>query len=188
MPNYFDLEVSLAGVEPRIWRRFLLKDSATFRHLHEAIQDACGWEDGHLYEFRDAKGKTAIAGAPYEDPLEGECAPADNQVRLASHFARKGTKCIYRYDFGDCWDHLVELKAVVELPERFKRRLVGGQRAFPPEDCGGIWGYDSCLKAVGALKPDSDDDSDDLEERREWLGDWNPEAFDLASAKKDFDC
>ena len=187
MPKYFDFGVSLIGVEPRIWRRFLVKDSATFRHLHEAIQDACGWEECHLYEFRDGKGKTAIAGAPYEDTLDDEAPPADSKVRLASQFARKGTKCIYRYDFGDCWDHLVELKAVVELPERFKRRLVGGQRAFPPEDCGGTWGYERCLVAVGVLKADGFDETE-IEETREWLGDWDPEAFDLETAKKDFDC
>jgi hypothetical protein len=157
LPKYLDFEVSLIGVEPRIWRRFLVKDSATFRHLHE------------------------------EDPLDDEAPPADNKVRLASHFARKGMKCIYRYDFGDCWDHLVELKAVVELPERFKRRLVGGQRAFPPEDCGGIWGYERCLVAVGALKADGFDETE-IEETREWLGDWDPEACDLEAAKKDFDC
>ena len=187
MPKYLDLEVSLIGVEPRIWRRFLLKYSANFRHLHECIQDACGWEEYHLYEFRDAKGRTAIAGPPYEDPFDDEEAPpADNKVKLASHFTRKGTKCVYRYDFGDCWDHLVELKAVVESPDRFGRRLVGGQRAFPPEDCGGIWGYEKCLVVAGALKP-AGFDKTDIEDTREWLGDWDPEAFDLKAAKKAFD-
>jgi hypothetical protein len=75
----------------------------------------------------------------------------------------------------------------VELPERFKRRLVGGQRAFPPEDCGGIWAYERCLVTVGALKADGFDETE-IEETREWLGDWDPEAFDLEAAKTDFDC
>lgn len=107
-------------------------------------------------------------------------------MKLASHFTRKGATCLYVYDFGDGWEHLVELKAVVESPERFKRRLVGGARAFPPEDCGGIWGYERCLAALGLLKAD-DFDQTVLEETREWLGDWDPEGFDLQATKKDFD-
>jgi len=80
----------------------------------------------------------------------------------------------------------VELKAVLDLPETFKRRLVGGAQAFPPEDCGGVWGYERCLAAIGAIKAD-DFDEEELEETREWLGSWDPEAFDLEAARKEFD-
>jgi hypothetical protein len=186
MPKYFDFEVSLLGVEPRMWRRFLLKDTATFEDLHRAIQDAGGWEDYHLYEFRDSKGKKTIARAPYEDSFDEEHAPAVGKVRLTSHFTRKGAKCLYVYDFGDDWHHVVELKQVAEMAERFTRRLVDGARALPPEDCGGEWGYARCLAALGLVDA-GDFDTGDLEETREWLGDWNPEEFDLAAVRKRFD-
>jgi len=186
MPKYLEFEVSLLGVKPKIWRRFLLKDTATFADLHRAIQDACGWEDYHLYEFRESKGRNVIARVPYEDPLEEERAPDAGKVRLASHFTRKGAKCLYVYDFGDGWHHGVELKEVAEMPERFTRRLVDGARAFPPEDCGGVWGYARCLAALGLIDA-GDFDADDLEETREWLGDWDPEEFDLATVRKRFD-
>ena len=42
MPDYFEFEVELAGVKPRIWRRFLVPKCATFLDLHQAIQDAGG--------------------------------------------------------------------------------------------------------------------------------------------------
>lgn len=95
---------------------------------------------------------------------------------------------------GDGWEHEVVLKGVVELPERFKRRLVGGARAFPPEDCGGIPGYEECCEAVRL----SDEELADLEkrdpetweamqDRRGWVGDWDPERFDLEATRRWFD-
>ena len=56
MPKYFEMEVSLLGIEPRIWRRFLIRAEATFQDLHNAIQEACGWENAHLFEFLSGKG------------------------------------------------------------------------------------------------------------------------------------
>jgi hypothetical protein len=43
LPKYFDFEVSLCEVTPRIWRRFLLHSTATFSDSDVAIQEACGW-------------------------------------------------------------------------------------------------------------------------------------------------
>ena len=45
MPDYFEFEVELTGVKPRIWRRFLVPKGATFLDLHQATQDACGLGD-----------------------------------------------------------------------------------------------------------------------------------------------
>lgn len=121
-------------------------------------------------------------GTIIPDPLEEEIAPDAGKVRLTSHFTQKGANCLYVYDFGDGWHHVVEFKQVAEMPERFTRRLVDGARAFPPEDCGGVWGYARCLAALGLVDA-GDFDAGDLEETREWLGDWNPEEFDLASVR-----
>ena len=43
MPSYFELDVSLQDIQPRIWRRLLLPNTATFAQLHVAIQDSFGW-------------------------------------------------------------------------------------------------------------------------------------------------
>lgn len=193
MPNYLDIEVEILGIEPRIWRRFLLSGTATFQALHEAIQDAGPWEDDHLFEFRTPgrRGET-IAGMPEagEGPF-GDPVPPAKKVKLVSYLQKKRDRCLYVYDFGDNWEHLVELKAVQELPEKFRRRLVGGERSFPPEDCGGVYGYYECLAAVGHLSPKEMKEfqiaEGELEERREWLGDWPPDAFDIKKAKKSFD-
>jgi len=52
--TYYEFEVSLEGIKPRIWRRFLLRKDSTFHELHDTIQRACGWQDRHLYAFRPA--------------------------------------------------------------------------------------------------------------------------------------
>jgi hypothetical protein len=191
MPKYYELEVSLLRIEPAIRRRFLLAEDSTFGDLHEAIQDAFGWEHDHLYEFRDKGGRQTIARADFEDS-EDEDTPTAEEVTLASFFKRKGAKCLYVYDFGDNWEHAIELRGIMEAPDQFERRLLEGARACPPEDCGGVWGYERC-REIAAM---SDDDFKamkdrrgvaDLQEQKEWIGDWEPERFNLAAVKKKFD-
>ncbi len=186
MPKYFEFEVSLPDVKPRIWRRFLLKTrAATFHDLHMAIQDACGWENCHLFCFRSVKGRDVsdIAGVPFDDPF-GTPTPDAKKVKLASFFGEeKSKKCEYEYDFGDSWLHEVKLRGIVDGPEKFTRKLLAGKRAFPPEDCGGVPGYYHCLDVFEGVE-DVEDDDDDF---REWLGDWDPARFDLEETRKRFD-
>jgi hypothetical protein len=39
-----ELGVSLKLIKPKVWRQFLIAESATIEDLHQAIQDACGWD------------------------------------------------------------------------------------------------------------------------------------------------
>jgi hypothetical protein len=188
MPKYFDFDVALDDIEPRLWREFLLVNTASFADLHCAIQDACGWEYEHMFEFQTGRGRHAepIAGIPGDSGWDEPVSDA-KRVKLASFFTRAGKKCTYIYDFGDSWHHTVRLKRTVESDEKFKRRLIGGERAFPPEDCGGIWGYYRCLVTLGLLKEeDFRFHKDDLEWAREWVGDWRPDVFNLAKTKRRF--
>ncbi len=183
MTWYSDFEVTLLGAEPPVWRRFLIRPNATFMDLHEAIQHACGWQNSHLFVFRDSGGG-AIAGLPDDEGFD-EPDPDAAFIKLSSFFQPDAVEtCAYEYDFGDSWEHSVVLKGTVDLEESFERRLIDGGRAFPLEDSGGLRGYEDCVKAVqgfGQTKFGS------ASEAREWLGDWDPEIFDLASAKRIFD-
>lgn len=195
MPEYFEFEVSLLGIEPPTWRRFLIHEKATFEDLHLAIQDACGWTNSHLFVFRDGRlNGPEIAGIPTEDRFEGGPPQTLNakKVKLAHFFNNTEPRTIiYEYDFGDFWEHDVKLNKCVEIPERFKRCLMAGERAFPPEDCGSTPGYEECLEALEYKKsPDPEIDTyekEELESRLEWLGDWEPEGFDLKAVKGVFD-
>ena len=187
MASYFEFEVSLEEVAPRIWRRFLLRDNATFHDLHDTIQKACGWEDYHLYHFLKMDSGERIAESPHCPYSEGDC-PSANEVKLDLFFHQAGDRCIYEYDFGDCWRHLIELKSISSLAGQFRRKLIGGERAFPPEDCGSIMGYEECVEAVlisdSKLQTMDAYAKDELLSRREWLGDWHPEHFDFEATAK----
>ncbi len=199
MHRYLELRASMCGLAPEIWREFLLEEDATFGDLHEAIQDAGPWSDYHLWEFavQDGKWPKAIAKHPEAgDIYEGREVPVAADLKLAEFFTRKGMTCLYHYDFGDDWYVEVKLVGRQDLPEEFHRRLLDGARAWPPEDCGGVYGYTkmycvatgklpSYLKGKATLSDVVGED--DVAELREWLGGWMPEAFDLAEAKKRFD-
>ena len=185
MPRYLDFEVSLSDIQPRIWRRFLLRSSATFMHLHRAIQDSFGWKECHLWEFRlPANAEHPIAGVAdaelYDSPV-----PEAKTVKLNRHFTGKqeGESCEYIYDFGDDWVHEVRLLGAVSEKEAFQRRLLGGELAGPPEDCGGVPGYEGILQFLATCK----DPWDDPKGLEAWLGGWRSDQFDLPTAKVDFD-
>ena len=103
---YYDFEVSLEGIKPRIWRRFLLRKNSMFDELHDTIQKACGWQSCHLFDFRPAGRRERLAVSRYEEPFdEDDVAPVAGAVRIDNLFHNPGDKCIYVYDFGDDWEH-----------------------------------------------------------------------------------
>ena len=188
--GHLELEVSAEDIEPRIWRRFLIRSTASFEELHVAIQLAFGWEDAHLWEFRrpDRGGET-LAGAAQMD-LWADQAASGSGLALGEYFRFRGrTKsCIYVYDFGDNWVHEVRLRDHVVLDESFERRLLGGARACPLEDCGGVPGYALAAEIAGvAGAADRAIESGyDPEFVNQWRA-WDPDAFDLNRRQMAFD-
>lgn len=180
MCSYLEFEVSLRSIKPRIWRRFQITADATFLDLHDAIQDSFGWGRCHLWEFHTpGRDREVIAGIPPEDRAweDDENAPAARSVRLTQYFG-SATQCVYWYDFGDDWLHTVKLRQQVSSRDRFERRLLAGRRTAPPEDSGGISGYD---QLVESLETGNDDDL------ATWRGGWKPDDFSLAGARRAFD-
>lgn len=199
MPKYFDLEISLLEIEPRIWRRFLIRSEATFLHFHLAIQQAFGWQnflDGNveendtrpLYAMKMPRITRSRDAEPHDDEPD---APVADDFELRHYFSANNKRCFYVYDFGDNWKHLVEVKDAVELPEEFTCRLLDGARACPPEDCGGTMGYEECCEAVSMSKEEVKKldvgAREETEWRLEWLDEWQRESFDLKAVRKRFD-
>ena len=52
MTNVLQLKITLEGITPKIWRRFLVKDNTTFQKLHDIIQIVMGWGNYHMFEFQ----------------------------------------------------------------------------------------------------------------------------------------
>ena len=78
--------IVLTGTDPLVWRRIQVPERYSFWDLHVAIQDAMGWLDYHLHEFRllDAKEKHVVSiGIPTDDdPPERPVLPGW-EVRLS---------------------------------------------------------------------------------------------------------
>ena len=153
MQQLFRFRVELQGIEPPIWREIDVPSTYSFWDLHVAIQDAMGWLDYHLHAFRfqDASsGEAPEVGIPDD---EGFAAAAlrfwlDGRSLFRSYLNEPGQAVNYEYDFGDGWNHQVLLKEIVPRKRDARYPIcVGGERACPPEDCGGIWGYQAMLEA-----------------------------------------
>jgi hypothetical protein len=174
-------KITLDYTSPAVWRRIQLPSEATFWDLHCAINDAMGWEDAHLHEFKlGNKRDSQRIGIPEDDSPWGDDALADWDVPIATHFAKRGARCNYLYDFGDGWSHKVELEAIAPREPKTKYpRCLDGARACPPEDCGGPFGYERLCTALA--DPASVDG--DTEELLESFADYDLEAFDPAKVK-----
>ncbi len=174
----YQFRVSLNGIEPAIWRRIEVPGSYSFWDLHVAIQDSMGWLDYHLHAFRvrnPATGKVDEIGIPDDDAFEDDpqCLPGW-EVPLSRYFRDPGDRVDYEYDFGDGWEHEVILENIHDrVSGRKYPRCLAGARACPPEDCGGVPGYEELLKKI--RKPTDEE----YEGIKQWLGRaFDPEAFD----------
>lgn len=147
----YQFKITLLAISPVIWRRIQVPESYTFWDLHVAIQDAMGWLDYHLHVFRfdGAEGRRAIdVGIPDEDNPRDAIIPGWT-AGIADRFIRPGMFATYEYDFGDGWIHKVLLEGILLAEAKAKYpKCLAGERACPPEDCGGVPGYMSLLKIL----------------------------------------
>lgn len=137
----FLLKVLLYSIEPVIWRRFSIRGTATFADLHRALQDAMGWEDKHLHEFRHGKGKrlTSVIGPDDPDVFKGDDFQEESTITLAGFVGRRALpiRFLYRYDLTEDWIHEITIEEKTTGEKTAKPLLLEGERACPPEDCGG---------------------------------------------------
>src|SRR5207302_11197865 len=93
-PEIYQLKVTLLGTSPPIWRRLLVPAAVTLAQLHDVLQAAMGWEDGHMHEF--SIGQRRFGRPDPEDRLMG-AASAENErtVRRSAILGRVGSKAIY---------------------------------------------------------------------------------------------
>ncbi|MBB5695922.1 plasmid pRiA4b ORF-3 family protein [Muricoccus pecuniae] len=139
------LRITLKGSKPAIWREVLVPTSMTMQTLHQTIQAAMGWWDAHLFEFD--VGDERI-GMPDPDWDAAGVTPA-RRVKLASLLRRGVHRFTYLYDFGDHWEHLIEIKREIPLlPGEEVPILLAGERRCPPEDVGSLSGFEDFLDAM----------------------------------------
>lgn len=163
--------LSLLEVRPAVWRRIQVPADCTLARLHKIIQAVMGWHDSHLHEF-------TVAGRIYGDPEidEDERIIDDRMVRLRNLNLTIGDHIQYAYDFGDNWQHVLELEnRTAPDRETLYPRCIDGECSAPPEDVGGISGYEQFLEAL------FDPSHEDHEDMKTWVGrPFSPSYFSVA--------
>lgn len=173
----YQLKITLVEADaPPVWRRVLVPAAIRLDRLHEVVQAAMGWQNAHLHVFSD--GQTNY-GVP--DP---ELGFRDEHTTKLNELVEPGGRLEYTYDFGDSWDHeiLVE-EATVADSGRPCPWCVAGQGACPPEDSGGVGGYQRLVEILADPRH---------EEHRfmlDWLGldssaEFDPARFDPEDANR----
>jgi len=174
----YQLEIWLAEIEPRIWRKFEVPSDIRLDKLHGVIQAVMGWTDSHLHSFsagEDEYGMPDLDEDMYDNGMMDE-----TRAHLTDLVTRPKDRFVYTYDYGDNWEHIIELVEIKEPQSGIKYPVcLAGERACPPEDCGGPWSYPDFVKTMQGKN---------TKQRREfieWLGyEFDPEEFDIEEVNK----
>jgi Plasmid pRiA4b ORF-3-like protein len=170
------LRITLEEVEPPVWRRVQVAGSLTLERLHTVLQATMGWHDAHLHEFE-------VGGRRYGQPEPDEPhykVEPEWKLTLRAAAPTEGARFRYVYDFGDGWNHEVLAEAIQTPAAPLKHPVcLAGERACPPEDCGGVPGYANLLDVL------RDRTHPEHREMLAWTGrGFDPERFDLAAVNR----
>ena len=211
-PKIYHLKVTLADVDPPLWRRLEVEGDLPIDFISGAIRGVFGWSPGHQSEF-------TIKGRRYGDPTdwarfdpeqeydrrhreiikrrlklkeerrelekmsaEIEALSAANETEedfiplLCELVPRVRTKFKFLFDFGDCWEHNVEVEKIAPAePDVRYPRCTDGAGADPIEDCGGAWRLTELMNLAK-----TDPRSSRLQEYRHIIPEnWRPEQFSV---------
>ena len=179
-PNALQIRVTLAEIEPAIWRRLVVPWTWHLGQMHLALQAVFGWWNYHLHEV-------AIGGLHYGGPDSDEWSHEtssrtfdERKVRLLDFEREPGLTFTYLYDFGDSWHHTVEIEKLLALDVAPRSATcIDGARARPPEDVGGVPGYERFLAIMADPR-----DPEHADMKRWCGGHFDPGWFDQALVDK----
>ncbi len=162
--------------KPPIWRRILVSSETTLSKLHDIIQIAMGWTDSHLHSFE-------IKDKIYQKKCEEFADDFGDDYLDAAKFKiktllKKGNKINYTYDFGDSWEHTIQVEDILEKSEYKPPFLIKAVGACPVEDSGGLWGYYEKLKILSNPK------HPEYKEIKEWMGPYYNQEVSLSEVNK----
>jgi hypothetical protein len=143
MHTAYQLRIELRDFKPAIYREVLVDPATPLPKLHKLVQAAMGWEDVHMHGFakpqKNERYHRVLASRRFEKPSGlgwGERANNEARFKLQDLMGQPKDKLLYLYDFGDDWEHIITLTAVVETDMTLPH-LLKAQQGCPPEDCGG---------------------------------------------------
>lgn len=169
----FHFRIKLNNAPVPVWREVLVPSNISLEFFAFVIIEAMGWENTHLHQFKRKdiiyKNRVCIK----EDQKTLLFMPsrfmlvATEDISLSKVFLEKGDRLTFEYDFGDGWLHDVRLKGVRDYAEDEMPGLFAlkGKGSCPPEDCGGVWGYEELLRIYEKKRKTADE-----KERLQWYG------------------
>jgi len=143
--QFYQVKITIEGIEPSIWRRLLIPSGITFHKFHKIIQVAFDWQDYHLFLFELPH---FIIKDPDPDLPFHEVEKNPKKVKIDPVF-KEYKHFLYEYDFGDSWRHEIVIEDIVTLEEKLNHpTCIDGAQNRPPEDVGGIGGYTRFLDII----------------------------------------
>ncbi|HEX5000677.1 MAG TPA: plasmid pRiA4b ORF-3 family protein [Terriglobia bacterium] len=151
------LKIGLSGSHRPIWRRVLVNSETTLDDLHWIIQVCMGWTNSHLHQFKVGLNYYSDPAFELDDFLDA--VSDESRATLGRVITKAGARFTYEYDFGDSWQHQIEVEKILPAVEGENYpQCIAGEGACPPEDCGGVYGYRDLLDALDdPTNPDHDD-------------------------------
>jgi len=168
----FELLVTLDLDVYQAVRRIIVPAGLELRRFHKVLQSVFGWRDYHLHDF-------TIFGKDQEKPLlrlvpdEEDLFYDDRAVLIRDQKLQdifpEHKEMTYTYDFGDDWEHRIQLIRVIEDHDQPSPYLLEASGQAPPEDVGGVWGFVAFREII------LDPTHPQYPEMKEWAGYWEPE-------------
>lgn len=182
MPVYqyraFELLVTLDLDVYQATRRLIVPADLGFTGLHKVLQSVYCWKNHHLYDFavldeKTGQSVTRLVMNEADLPQEG------GSVLITGHklsdYLPEHRHLLYTYDFGDNWEHEIELVRVIEDYDKESPYLAEASGQAPPEDVGGVDGFVNFRKIM------LDPTNPDYAETKEWAGYWSPKLYEWES-------
>ena len=171
----YHLKVSIDGTDPLVWRKIVVPDHITFHQLHLVLQECFQWKNYHLYQF-EIPGMEEPILRFYSGFDPEENAGLDAREILVDPYMEEGARFRYVYDFGDWWEHVIDVLEVDPFGTSRVAQVTDYQGEGLIEDAGGIGGYYEIMRILSDPKDPS------YRETRDWARWQAPGAFSTDDA------
>ena len=181
----YQVKITVKGSHPPIWRRCIIPAGITFSQLGVLFNEIMGWKGYHLFMFRFHDLGICVEeidedyGDPYYELEEATETQIDPYMERVKWFT-------YCYDFGDDWEHRVDVESVIPDSEYTHPVVLKAKGACPFEDCGGIGGYYDFLEAIRDPENEEHEDICGWAEATGYMedGEYDPSYYDIEGTNK----
>jgi hypothetical protein len=159
-------------------RRIIAPTDMTFQELHTMIQGAFGWRNSHLHVFNIFSEKDEFITKIVSNYDELMDVQLDNNIVVEdevsiSDYVRNRNKIFYVYDFGDNWEHEIIVENLISDYDKGYPSCRGGMGDTPPEDVGGVPGYEEFYEII------NNPEHPEYEDTKTWAGSLWGKKFDI---------